>query len=233
MKTSVSDPFDGTFEPDTSSGLIRAVGTDMDSERWQEFVSLYTPLMRLWLCDLAKAHVSLRPELFDDIIQETLLQLMKSFPGFTYDRTKGHFRGYLRRMLHNFAMKAAERDLDHHRLVSIDSDGMEMAPAVAWPDARDADGVSPEMVQAFWNILLERVFSEGDFSSQSQAIFRKLVSGEMGVAELAEAYSMKPNAIYQLKSRVINSIKRRKQALERKCDTLLDYLEKLAGDDLP
>ena len=43
---------------------------------------------------------------------------------------------------------------------------------------------------------------------------------------------MKPNAIYQLKSRVINAIKERKKALERECNSLIDYLEKMAGDEI-
>ena len=216
-------------DQDTSSGLIRDVGSDPDSMRWNELVSLYRPMMVLWLRNITERHPSLRAELYDDVIQDTLICLAQKLPDFEYDREKGHFRGYLRKMLTNCAFKAARCDFANHRLVPVD---MSADGVAEWPDARDEDSVSPEMVQTLWNILLERVFSDGNFSRQSQTVFRKLISGEAGVTELSETYNMAPNAIYQLKSRVIAAIKRRKRLLDRQCDTMLDYLEKMAGDDL-
>ena len=225
------DSHAGSPEPETSSGLLRSLATDPDSARWTEFLSLYTPLMRLWLADLAKKYPSLRPELFDDILQETFIFLTGEFPKFEYDPGKGHFRGYLREVLRIQARRAASRESERqNRVADIAEEALEQLPDTA--GGPDGDDSSPELVQALWNILLDRVFAEGNFSRQSQTVFRKLVSGKATVAELSETYCMKPNAIYQLKSRVINAIKERKKALERECNSLIDYLEKMAGDEI-
>ena len=86
--------------PKTSVSLIAALKDDPQSRRWDELYSRYEAPMRAFL---AARHPTLEP---DDIIQETMLALMRRMPGYHYTPDdKGHFRNYLLGIL---AHKAAD-----------------------------------------------------------------------------------------------------------------------------
>jgi len=76
-----------SFDRTRSSVLTNARNGDFD-----EFARIYAPLaysmaLRLRLDD-DDAH---------DVMQQTMLELIKLMPGFVYDRSKGSFKGLSRR----------------------------------------------------------------------------------------------------------------------------------------
>ena len=80
---------------------------------------------------------------------------------------------------------------------------------------------------------LRRAFEEGRYTAQSQEIFTALVSGTYSVDELALQYDMKPNAIYQLKSRVTRDVAKRIESYKKKygSDDLLDLWENMLNEE--
>ena len=188
----------GSFNgPTTSTGLLRELGGGADSARWTEFVRLYEPLFRSWLAGLRKTHPTLPRMLDDDIVQETLVFMMKAFPRFRYDPGRGHFRGFLYQSLRHKALKVTES----YRLlrggkVMFDSDvaetiGAQTAQQEAPVAGLGIDGLRREI----WDILLRRVFSSGKFSKQSQTVFRLVVEEEVPVEEIYARYGLKANAV--------------------------------------
>lgn len=66
--------------PTTSKTLLRNLGEDARSARWTEFVARYRPMMEAFL---AARFLSLASEA-EDVIQETLLVLVRALPGYRY-----------------------------------------------------------------------------------------------------------------------------------------------------
>ncbi len=231
MKEACDNRFSG---PTTSMGLLRDLGGEAESARWTEFVRLYDPLFRYWLAGMRKTHPSLSQMLDDDIVQETLVFMMKAFPKFKYDPERGHFRGFLYQCLRNKALKVMES----YRLlrggkVLFDSDMAETLSAqTAEPEnsssALGFDGIHREI----WDILLKRVFSSGKFSKQSQTVFKLVVEGEMPTEEIGARYGLKANAVYQLKTRVLKAMKRHLESVRRESDDLVELLDALLAEEI-
>lgn len=231
MKEEVKDSFNG---PTTSTGLLKDLGGGADSARWTEFVRLYEPLFRYWLAGFHKTHPTLPRMLDDDIVQETLVFMMKAFPAFKYDPSRGRFRGFLYQSLRNKALKVMES----YRLlrggkVMFDSDVAEtIGDQTAQPEAPvpglGIDGLHREI----WDILLRRVFSSGKYSQQSQTIFRLVVEDEFSAEEIGARYGLKANAVYQLKSRILTAMKRHLAAVRSESDNLVELLDALLAEEV-
>ena len=76
--------------PTTSTTLLRDLAQDSQHARWSEFVARYRPMMEAFM---RERFPSLEA---DDVIQETLIALIKALPSYHYspDET-GHFHNYL------------------------------------------------------------------------------------------------------------------------------------------
>lgn len=224
--------------PETSTDLLRDLATGADAVRWAEFVRLYTPVMHCFLHSLSKTKMpGLSPELFDDIVQETFISLVKAFPIGGYRRDRARFRTFLFTVLSN---RAADNLRRSHRqaLRFVPGDQLEevldaspesfSAPPLGAPDAPE----QRELRARLWSLMVERVFRESNFSGRSQAIFLRLVKGE-STDVLAREYGLEKNAIYQLKARVMKALTAKARALTRESSDLLDLvfaLESTQGD---
>ncbi len=218
---------------DTSSELLRELGENADSPRWREFVELYSPLLRMWLRDIRNAHPAIVEAMEDDIIQETLVSLMKRFPSFHYDRKLGSFRGFLRRILEFKAMKAMETNrLTRSGMVRFDSDIVQ-ATATTTSDESSADPIEERiaMQREIWAILLRRVFSSGRFSAQTEAVFRESVAGEMSAEEIARRHNTNANAVYQIKNRIVREVRQQLETVRKGSDDLFDLLDRLVAEE--
>ena len=92
--------------PDTSTTLLRNLAADARSPRWTEFVARYRPMMEAFL---AARHPSLAAEA-DDLVQETLLALVRVLPDYRYvPGEQGSFHNYLTGILRNKAAMAVRR----------------------------------------------------------------------------------------------------------------------------
>ncbi|MBR0056600.1 MAG: sigma-70 family RNA polymerase sigma factor [Kiritimatiellae bacterium] len=211
------DNLQGGQVPETSSTMLRALAGGADSLRWTEFVDLYTPVLLFWLrCLKAGPLPSLSPDMFDDIVQETFVSLMKLFPRGGYDRERARFRTLLQTILRKRAIdclmqsrRASLRFLPQETLERAEEAGR--IPAFAGHD----DGDDARRLRAdFARLLTDRVFRESNFSGQSKAIFLRLGAGESADA-LAAEYGLERNAIYQMKSRVVAKLTAKARAAAR------------------
>ena len=87
--------------PETSTTLLRDLAQDSQHARWGEFVARYRPMMEAFMRERFPSVEA------DDVIQETLIALIKAFPVYHYSpEEKGHFRNYLTGILRNKALKS-------------------------------------------------------------------------------------------------------------------------------
>lgn len=216
----------------TSSTLLRDLRSTGDEIRWTIFERTYRPLMRSMLHKMQRTLPGLNKSYFDDIIQETLVFLMKKFPTFTYDRSRGSFRGFLRGVLENKARKEMDKYWRNGRVEynseKADSAGLNLE---AGKEA-DASAEQSELTCELWKLLLRRVFDGRKYTPRSQEIFKRLVSG-VSPSELAGQYSMSENAIYQLKNRVFRDIRNMiRRNMTNDCEDMLDLAEKMLKEEV-
>lgn len=219
-------------ELETSTSLLRDLKNNPDSLRWQEFVRIYTPYFKYILRNInAKNNFIINEDYFDDIVQEVFIVLVKNFPTFEYDKTKGHFKSYLYKTVFNRAMKFNEQATEKYRKL-VDSEAVEkQLDAVDYYKAASFEKENQEVVEALFKLIMERVFSSGKFSEETKTIFLKLVSEQATIEELAEQYGKTTNNIYQIKKRILDAIYQRQEIIMAKNNNLLDLLETMLKED--
>ena len=97
--------------PATKISLIETISNCPDSARWIEFCRTYEQPMRAYLATHFPTIEA------DDVIQETLVALMKALPNYRYDPDrKGHFRNYLIGIIRHKAVseiRCRQAEADH------------------------------------------------------------------------------------------------------------------------
>lgn len=78
----------------TRPSLLARVSGDTDPHAWREFCDRYGDLIRSFAL-----RRGLQGAYADDVLQDVLVALTKSMPGFQYDPAKGKFRSYLKTMV--------------------------------------------------------------------------------------------------------------------------------------
>ena len=182
--------------PTTSETLLRDAAADGASPRAEEFASLYEPVLRRYAASVRPDGSFLQPADRDDLVQEVFLSVRSALPDFHYDRSRGRFRDYLKIAVRNAASHIARRP-------NPVPEGM--ADDRLAPDPHEGD--SAETLLRIWTLALERVFRRGRFSPNAKAVFRRVAVKGESVAVVAREFKMEPNAIYQLRSRVMRAVR--------------------------
>ena len=86
----------------TRSSLIAGL-KGLSSERWTNFVLVYSPLLKFWILRKGVSETSV-----DDVLQESLQSICTGIGNFQRDAAKGKFRGWLRTIVER-------RVVDHFR----------------------------------------------------------------------------------------------------------------------
>ena len=77
----------------TRSSFLERLKNWSDQESWRRFILDYGRVIRA-----SAVKAGLRSDEADDVVQETLLSVARSIPGFIYDRSKGTFEGWVCRI---------------------------------------------------------------------------------------------------------------------------------------
>src|SRR3989442_474823 len=76
---------------ETSASLLECLRDRRDTQSWQRFIQLYTPVLRHWL-----NRQSLQPADVGDLVQQVLTIVVDKLPIFDHNGRRGAFRVWLR-----------------------------------------------------------------------------------------------------------------------------------------
>ena len=190
--------------PQTRISLINTIANHPESARWTEFCRAYEQPMRAYLASHFPTIEA------DDIIQETMVALMKALPNYRYDPDrKGHFRNYLIGIIRHKAVSEIRRrqtEADH-----IDT----YANNRVEPPCDEDDANSDSMRKAIFEAAVTQLMADDSISSATREIFRHVVLMHEKPAQVAAEFGTTRNNVDQIKKRMIDRLSELVQSMNR------------------
>lgn len=181
--------------PLTRDTLLHRVADGANAPAWEEFYALYAPLLFRYV----RAR-GLGPDDAEEVRDQCLGALAAKLPRFRYDRERGRFRGFLKRM-------ADDRVVDMLRRRRPAAAESATLAGLADP------GPSPEELwEARWReqallFHLEAVCRSS--SARDERVLRMLLFDSASAESVAEVLSLEVANVHQIKSRMLRKIRER------------------------
>lgn len=197
--------------PKTSTTLLRDLACDTQHARWGEFVARYKPMMEAFM---RENFPSIEAE---DVIQETLVTLIRVFPVYHYvPAEKGAFHNYLTGILRHRALRSVARESQRTTLRES------YAKEPAKPDAAEETAYK-SWRDAVFEIALQQYLADETVSERTKQVFARVaVNGEKPEG-VAKAFGIERNAVDQIKSRSLARLRELVKALQQVDDVRLGH----------
>lgn len=177
----------------TRASLLLRVRDPGDREAWQEFDSLYRPLITRFARAAALSHADA-----DDVAQQCLMELTERLPNFEYEARRGGFRRWLRVFV-RYRIRNHLRKRREHNARTGDfrrPQFRESAPAELWERI---------WLQEHLAYCLERV--RADIEPLTYEVFQRYVIDEWPVKRVCDELGVTPNQVYITKTRVADRLR--------------------------
>ena len=187
--------------PTTSTTLLRDLAQDSQHARWGEFVARYRPMMEAFVRERFPSLDA------DDVIQETLIELIRVFPVYHYSpKEKGHFHNYLTGILRHRALRMAGEEKRRERLVA---DGRAACPRSS------AESEEKAWRESLLEIALQQLLADSSIHERTRIVFARVAVNGEKPDDVAAAFGIERNAVDQMKSRMMARLKELVAALEK------------------
>lgn len=195
--------------PLTSTTLLRDIAHDTQHARWGEFVARYKPMMEAFMF---ANFPSLEAE---DVIQETLIALIKIFPVYRYvPDEKGAFHNYLTGILRHKALRMISRELSRTAMreaYAKEPVRQEASEDEAYRSWRDS----------VFEIALQQYMADETVNDRTKQVFSRVAIDGEKPEDVAKAFGIERNAVDQIKSRSLVRLRELVKALEQVDDARL------------
>lgn len=177
-----------------SSVLARARAGDA-----ADFARLYGPLAY----SIARK-VGLRQSDAEDVMQQTMLELLQMLPNFVYDRARGSFKGLVKKIVRNRAVDSMRQ---RQRLPT-----QPVTPDRPAPNDEFDRMFEHEWLKTHLSAALERV--RGEVHASTYQSFELAVLLEWPINQVAQTLGVSPNQVSQNKRRVFLRLREHLAELE-------------------
>lgn len=169
-----------------------------DKLSWYEFHDRYGQLLYRYARSRGASHADA-----EDVVQDVEMYLFKAVDGLEYDARKGRFRNYLRSAVVHALARRARREARQP---------MDLDPRTLDSPATQKDADADEHWQEEWQLhrlrWAMRTIADS-FEPATLKAFEMHVLGGRSAAETAELLAVSKWSVYQAKSRVLKSLRRR------------------------
>jgi len=172
-------------------------------EAWKEFYDNY------WAAIIRYGRkIGLSETQAKDVLQETMVDLMRILPRFDYNQDKGRFRNFLLTIVHRKSISTAKRD--------VRNSGEPWDDSVHSHDknqsrTRDVQ-VDEEAVQRWKESIMEEEFNSlrnsPEIEPQTWKIFEAYVVQNNPAKQVAGQFEVAINAVYQIKNRLLKRVQK-------------------------
>lgn len=184
----------------TRTTLLIRIKDPRDTQAWAEFYGLYAPLLYRY----ARAR-GLPHEDAEDVCSTCYESIVRQIPHFEYNQQKGGFKAWLRTMVHRRVIDLLRRK----REVSAEPGELE---GLAFDRSQADELWEAEWRRQHFQFCLSQVREL--VTPQTYEIFRLLLEGHTTVADICRQLQVTANQVYKAKSRMIEMIRERLDALD-------------------
>lgn len=188
-----------TWPDKTSASLLARVRDPRDEASWREFVDIYDPMIYRYARLRGLSHDNAK-----EVVQDCMTQLVQVMPEFEYQREKGRFKAWLRRIANNKINDMFKR----RRPISAETDDFRRP--------QESEESVNKLFEEQWQrkhlrYCLKQVLAEA--SPTTRQAFELYVVMEWPVERVTEALSVSADQVYAAKSRITRRLKQRYQEL--------------------
>ncbi len=181
--------------PQTSVTLLKDLYGDASSVRWTEFFNKYEEPMRGFLQSRYPMVEA------DDVLQETLLALVKCLPRYQYlPDEHGYFRNYLMGIVKHKAEDALRRQAKESSTRAGFGEYVRQAP----PEESDAD--EEEWRAAALQAAVEQLLSDASIAPRNREVFRHVALMHEPPECVAAQFGITRNNVDQIKRRMLERL---------------------------
>jgi len=201
---------------DTDESLLEQLREVPAHRAWDLFFKQYWQVI-LRYC----RKVGLSAHEAEDVLQETMVALMRLLPKFGYDRQR-RFRNYLFTLVHRKSLRAIERRsreaewigrMHHERQESA----LGCCPA---PLGKPDEILEAKAIKVWRESLFEQALADlsadGSVEEQTLAIFRAYALEGQDASLVAARFGVTRNSVYQIRGRLVRRLRARVERLMRK-----------------
>lgn len=194
----------------TRQSLLSRLKDWGDNDGWKEFFDTYWRLIYK-----AAIRAGLTDAEAQDVVQETVISVMKAMPGYEYDRKRGFARWLLKVTKWRITDQLRKRQklIDHYHDVSLpDSENPE---PLADPKEPELDAMwAEEWEQNLIDAAVDRVKRKID--PKQYQIFDLYVLKKWPVSKVSRTMNISPGSVYLIKHRTGKLIKKEVEYLQSK-----------------
>lgn len=191
---------------ETNETLLDRVKRVDAHDAWREFFHAYGSAILRYAQKLG-----LSEHQAEEVLQETMVALMRQLPDFCYDPRKGKFRNFLLTIVHRKSLAALRRAKGQPD-VSLDSEDPwgaralhDILPATA--GRADEAAAEERWRDAIMEDALARLADDPALAETTWPVFRAYVVENRPVAEVAAEFGLKENAVYQIRNRLLRRMR--------------------------
>lgn len=178
----------------THGTLLARLAVGSDSSAWGEFLDRYGDLIRRFA-----ARRGLQPADADDVMQDVLMSLTRSMPGFQYDPAKGKFRAYLKTAVLRAVFRKSRQNPAEIALQDIEAAVTRAADDATIDEVWELEWRQYHLRQAMRMIDVE-------YNPADRAAFAQYAVEGNSAQQTADALDLSVEQVYQAKSRILKRI---------------------------
>lgn len=180
---------------ETPLSLLDRLQSQPNDDSWQRLTDLYTPLIRNWLGRQAVESAEV-----DDLVQETLLVVLRKLPQFRHNERPGAFRAWLRSITVN-CLRNFWRDRRLRPLATGDTSFLQVLAQLEDPNSGESKLWDEQHDLHVAQRLL--VLIKPDFEPTTWKAFERVTVDQVKAKQVAEELGISTSSVYVAKSRVL------------------------------
>jgi RNA polymerase sigma-70 factor (ECF subfamily) len=194
---------------DSDETLLERLKAENAHEAWEEFFALY------WRPIVGYARkIGLDRAQADDVLQETMITLMRILPAFTLNRERGSFRNFLFTIVHRRSLHLLRRRRNEgaafgttgHNLETLAGAQPEPSALAAWRESLVAEG-------------LRLLRADPALGTETFAVFHAYAVEGRPAEEVARDFGTSRNNVYRIKNRLLKRLQSIVARLARDSET--------------
>lgn len=187
---------------DTSETLLDRLKVENAHDAWREFYHLY------WGAVLRYARkLGLSEHQAEEVLQETMVTLIRLLPTFVYDRRKGRFRNFLLTIVHRKSL-AKLRNARRNLALPLDLLNSDYSPDIFDHNNAAAAEARARWREALGEEALRRLRDDPALGENTFAVFQAYTIEGRAASAVAAEFGLTENAVYQIKNRLLRRLQR-------------------------